>query len=353
VYLYETTVRVPLLVAPAGGPAAGAVVTRDAVSLADVAPTLLDLNGLKTPSGLDGRSLLPALQAPPADPAPPRRIFVEAYAPFAAYGWSPMYAVIEGSRKVTVGRRAEAFDLAADPAEAKPLSPAPDWAADLAGSGRAQLGTTEPPPGLREQVRRLVDDLDPPWNYSPICMEKTDFPDPRDRIALHGILFRARIDSYWKVAGRAANAARDEVLPKDPSNYTALDLTAALSLRNGWTEYLFHDLELIQCNYPLRPLAYHYYAHALEKQGDMARAEKALRLYALLDPEHEEPHYDLAVRAAQAGRKDEALDHLARSIRYGAEDLDYIRRDGRLASLREDPRFAALVGPVAPPKPSR
>jgi hypothetical protein len=59
------------------------------------------------------------------------------------------------------------------------------------------------------------------------------------------------------------------------------------------------------------------------------------------------------VRAAQAGRKDEALDHLARSIRYGAEDLDYIRRDGRLASLREDPRFAALVGPVAPIKSSR
>lgn len=351
-YLYETTIRVPLIVVTAGDGKPG--VSREPVSLLDVAPTLLELNGLPPIPDTDGTSLKAALNGagvPSAKQA--RRIFVEAYAPFAAYGWSPMYAVIEGDRKIVSGRRVEAVDLAADPGEAKAMVPAPEWSAGLAAFGAPLLGSTDPPAGLRAQVRRLVDDLDPPWNYSPICMDKTEFPDPRDRVELNDPLFRMRIDAHWKVAGRAANSARDEVQPTDPSNYTALDMTASLSLRNGWTEYLNHDLEILQCNYPLRPLGYHYYAHGLEKAGDKTRAEKALKLYALLDPEHEEPYYDLAVLYAQSERKDLALDNLAKSLRYGAEDLDFIRRDGRLRSLRDDPRFVSLVGPVTPPAPSR
>jgi arylsulfatase A-like enzyme len=353
-YIYETTIRVPLIVAAAGGAAARGRTHAAPVSLVDIAPTLLELNGLAPRKPSDGRSLAPILAgAGAAARDADRMIFIEAFAPFAAAGWSPMYAVVNGDRKATVGTRTEAFDLAADPGEGTPLAPLPGWAGTLAAHGRPLLGSWEAAEDLKTRVRRLVDDLDPPWNYSPICMEKVEFPDPRDRIDLEGPLFRARVDSYHRVVGRAARIAEEEVLPKDRANYTALELAAGLALRNGWTEYLFNHLEIMQCNYPCRPGAYHFYAHHLEKQGDRERAEKALLLYALLDAENEEPYYDLAVLYAQSGRPDLAFENLEKSIRYGAEDLDYIRRDVRLKSLRDDPRFASLVGPVAGAAPSR
>ena len=43
-----------------------------------------------------------------------------------------------------------------------------------------------------------------------------------------------------------------------------------------------------------------------------------------------------------------ALDYLAKSIKYGAHDIAFIQKDGRLWKLHDDPRFAKLVGPMLP-----
>jgi arylsulfatase K len=58
--LFEGATRVPMIVA-GPGVRRGAVV-RDLVSLVDVYPTLMDMAGLPTPKGLDGRSLMPLLR---------------------------------------------------------------------------------------------------------------------------------------------------------------------------------------------------------------------------------------------------------------------------------------------------
>jgi uncharacterized sulfatase len=59
--LFENATRVPLVIAGAGVPR-GKVVTRP-VELLDVYPTLVGLTGLKTPPGLEGRSLAPAMKS--------------------------------------------------------------------------------------------------------------------------------------------------------------------------------------------------------------------------------------------------------------------------------------------------
>jgi arylsulfatase A-like enzyme len=56
--LYDNLIRVPLILSPPGGSAAGQRVM-ETVSLLDLMPTLLELGGVPVPDGLSGRSLVP------------------------------------------------------------------------------------------------------------------------------------------------------------------------------------------------------------------------------------------------------------------------------------------------------
>ncbi|MBU1909866.1 MAG: hypothetical protein KJ726_07465 [Verrucomicrobia bacterium] len=56
--------------------------------------------------------------------------------------------------------------------------------------------------------------------------------------------------------------------------------------------------------------------------------------------------YNLACSCALTGRVDEALDALACAVKAGYNDADWMSRDRDLKSLREDPRFRALLRKV-------
>ncbi len=356
IYLYETTIRVPLIVVPAGAgtapPGAAGRVVREAVGLVDLAPTILERAGVAPPARTDGRSLAAILASAAMKTGAPRRLFAEAAQPHAAYGWSPLFAVIEGDHKIVAGRRLEAFALDADPDEAKPLSPVPGWASALEAFGRPLLGSLDPPGELRRKVLAGAAELDLPWRESPICLEKQSWPDPRDRVVLNDILFRARIASDQGLPGSASTMSRNQILPVDPANFSALAMVSSVALRNGDHATLMEELEILQCDYPLRAVSYHYFGHDLQRRKEMAGAEKAFRLCSVIEPRNEEPFYDLAALYALEGKKDLALDYLRRSIERGATDFGFIRTDPQLASLRKDPRFVSLVGTSpSPPSP--
>jgi arylsulfatase A-like enzyme len=83
------------------------------VSLADVAPTILDVLGLAVPSSMQGRSLRAALVG---DPIEPRPVF---------FGWNAVRArgVLFGHVKlVRTGDRAWLYNLASDPGEVGPVN---------------------------------------------------------------------------------------------------------------------------------------------------------------------------------------------------------------------------------------
>src|SRR5215208_378310 len=66
---YEESVRVPLVIS---GPSVAAGSTTDNLVLnTDYFPTFMDLAGAQTPSYVDGRSLVPLLEPPPPESAPP------------------------------------------------------------------------------------------------------------------------------------------------------------------------------------------------------------------------------------------------------------------------------------------
>jgi arylsulfatase A-like enzyme len=85
--VYQSTLRVPLIVAGAGLPAAA---RRDAVvQNIDVAPTVLDLLGVQPPADMEGASLVGLVRG--TTTAPPR--------PYAFIEWQDvLYAVTDGSR---------------------------------------------------------------------------------------------------------------------------------------------------------------------------------------------------------------------------------------------------------------
>jgi arylsulfatase A-like enzyme/Flp pilus assembly protein TadD len=113
---YQTTLRVPLLVkAPGAKPG---IVVAEPVSLADIAPTILDLAGLPIPAGLDGTSLREALRG--REPAR-RALYFETLAGSLSFGWSPIEGVRRGKWKLIRSSDPELFDLDSDPAETNNL----------------------------------------------------------------------------------------------------------------------------------------------------------------------------------------------------------------------------------------
>ncbi|PYT16680.1 MAG: hypothetical protein DMF51_04145, partial [Acidobacteria bacterium] len=322
-YLFETTARVPLIVIPAPdrtGPgrdasrAAGGApeVVKQTIGLIDVAPTIYALAGVTPPASLDGRSQREVVTG--AKPgAPAQRLFlVEAMEPLLAYGWSPMYAVIEGDHKIVQATRVEAFDLGSDPGETKPIQPIPDWAERLKAFGQPLARQPELAEPEKMRILEAAAALDLPWKDRPTCLEKNSFADPRDRIDLNDRLFRARVAMDQGMIGLAGTLSQ-EVLQSDPGNFTALELVSFLLVRNGPALMLMDSLEVLQCNYPLRGSGYHIYGHEMQKERKFDKAEKALNVFKLIDPTGEEPYYDLAGVYAEQDQRDRAFEYLAKA----------------------------------------
>jgi len=139
-FMHEESLRVPLLVFDPRAPARQRGQVSDAMALnLDIAPTLLELAGLRAPEAMQGRSLLPLLR----DPKQPGRdaFFYEhlyTHAPKPPRHIEPCEGVRERDWKYIVwldqtgAAREELYDLRADPLETKNLAAAPSAAAKLA-----------------------------------------------------------------------------------------------------------------------------------------------------------------------------------------------------------------------------
>jgi hypothetical protein len=369
VYLYETTIRVPLLIAPSSAGTARGRVVDEPVSLVDLAPTILMLAGVPVPTGLDGVGLSRFLADEPAakettakdkkgsrhakagrggeSTAPgERRLYAEAVMPLDAYGWSPLFAVIEGNRKIVQGARLEAFDLAVDPAEQKPITPVPSWAAGLASMGAPLLGRLGPGDEEKRRIMAAAEALPLPWADSPFCAEKDSRPDPRDpdRVALNAKLFEGRIFMEQGFVGYSFLSAQ-ATLESDPANLSALDFVVFLGLRNRWGDMLLEPLETLQCDYPYRGVGYHYLGHLYEEDAKAEKALAAFRVFAMAEPWSTEAELDIAAALDSLGRTNEALEHVAKAVALGFHETKASLRDPRLTKLRKDPRYVDVVSP--------
>lgn len=225
--LYNGALRVPLIAHLPGRVPAGQRV-REAVSLADVFPTVLDfVVGRRT-----GRGFARALKG--------RRIgsgtcYAETSLPFLQFGWSPMRAVVEGNLKLIEGAARELYDLERDPKEKDNIVHSRARQADAMVSVMAGVEA-----GLRHHaaaaVRLTPEDeriltslgyasgLDSTRKPAPEVI----LPDVRDRIGLLDDVNRARQALSGDHAEEALSLAQNAVA-HDPGNVEfELVLAAAL-----------------------------------------------------------------------------------------------------------------------------
>ena len=161
--LYRELVHVPLVIRPPGeqADAARGKTHEQAVSLVDVAATVLDLLQVPPPPTLHGRSLLPILTDREGEA--PERIAVSEWQDRRALVWGGYKAFFSGDELERVVRRspsgdpAEAEDLAAaDPAlRQAAIDRYQRWLERCASSGSLAEEGAAIDPGIAEQLRAL------------------------------------------------------------------------------------------------------------------------------------------------------------------------------------------------------
>ena len=139
VFCYQENLRVPLIFHAPGSLPPGLALPQKS-SLVDIMPTILDLLQLPVPAGLQGRSLLAAMQR---RELPGRDLYLESFFGRDAFQCAPVLGIIRDGFKFLDLPRPELYDLDRDPGEKENLA-----------SAEAALGR-KLKAGLRELSGRL------------------------------------------------------------------------------------------------------------------------------------------------------------------------------------------------------
>ncbi len=304
-FVYDTTLRVPLILRGTGVPVGRRV--KGAVGLVDLAATVADLAGS---AGLPGSSLRSQWSAAPRPLGP---LYAETLAPQLDFGWSDLRAWREGRYKLIRAPKPELFDVAADPGETINLiAREPARAAQMAAALEAVLeGEVASPravdPETAERLRSL--------GYAQGPGGSGSGADPKDRTT---------------VARRIAQAVGPFEGPEDVARtYRAI---AGLD--------------------PGNPLVNFRLADALLRAG---HSHEAIPFFARVvdgGPRSADPFVGLATAYAQEGRLDEAKQVLERALvvdpasgqaRYNLGEIARSRGDDVVARKMYE---AALADPL-------
>jgi arylsulfatase A-like enzyme/Tfp pilus assembly protein PilF len=328
-FVYDAAVRIPLILAGPGIPAAEVA---DQVRIVDVLPTVLARLGLPVPEAVQGVDLLPLA-------AGERLRLVahsESWFPRYHYGWSELQSIQDGRYKLIKAPRRELYDLEADPEEQRNLA---EEQADLADRMEGALDQLlaevtgdaagrGPQPVDAETAERLQA-LGYLGGSSSAAVLDDDRPrgDPKDKIGLYNLLKEAT----------AASVAGD------------LDVAVA-TVRRALAE----DPEIVEAHMLL--------GNVLRKDDRHDEAVAAYRDALALDPEHREALYSLALAYKETGHLDEALAGLERAAELDPKNgkviwqiADVRMRQGRFADAEAEllraldldldrPRFLLKLG---------
>ena len=272
-FIYDATMAVPLIFHfPGRLPAAEHQLT---VGLVDIAPTVLDLLGLKTPQNLDGRSLQPLLKGGELPSAP---AWSETWQPWTSYGWSPLKSVRLDEWKLIAAPKPELYNVAADPGEKRNLV-------------REERGRAH-------ELARHMEELE----SRPPVGETAAAGDAETLAALRALGY---------VGGGASAAEPGEGLadPKDRAAEREMLTAADELLRRGDFRGAVAQLDKVLAKEPDNRFAVSRSGEALVQLGDLEKGIERLQQAVALDPERAEVRELLGVALVRAGKLNEALPH--------------------------------------------
>ena len=305
VFVYDTTLHVPLIITGPGVPAGGRITA--AVNLVDVAPTVVKALGLPTLDA-DGVDLSPALSGvEPAD----RVLYAETFAPLLDFGWSPLRAVRHGGWKYIEAPKPELYHVAGDPKEtANTASAQSPRATTMRGQverfSSADIpvtARTDPEASARLQALGYVTGR----REAPGAAR----PDPKDKRELAARI--ARVTS-GELQGTALTAALREILREDPANPQANLRLGFVLLESGrCADAIPHFRGAIDAKVPSADA--HLGLAACQAAGrDFTGAATTLRAGERVEPGNPIVLANLGVVLSDGGQPLQALDPLQRAL---------------------------------------
>jgi choline-sulfatase len=296
VFLYDSTLHVPLIIAGPGVPA-GRVIEEQVRSI-DVMPTILAFLHLSPGNEAQGANLWPVMERSTGSPTD--SAYLETIYPRTYLGWSELRGVRTDKWAFISAPKSELYDLESDPGETNNVVDRHPEVADvlrtrmwtLSGlsSGREELV----PSPLDDQTRRQLNALGYVSAGTPRRIDLgTAAPDPKDRV---------------------------EVLK-------ALDSTGALLSKEHYAEAA-QIMERWLPRDPTNPLIHIYLATALDKMGDYHREVQVYQDALAQKIETGEIDSRLGKAYLRLQELDKAVEALTRAVTLDPLDLDSFRNLG-------------------------
>lgn len=353
VFLYQSTLHVPLLIRVPGSWPAGRKVDAP-VSLADVMPTLLAALGLPPQPKLDGADLAPLVRGTGAPPS--REVYAESYLPRLQFRFSPLTMLRAGHLKYVDAPLPEMYDLAADPGESENLSAiagrrseADDLARRLAAFvSRADSGASARASGAldAESEARLRS-----LGYASAgTLAAGSGGRGRDPKTMTDYLAR-----YDRAVGLVASGKIDEglgelraLVPEAPENYMARYQLAAGLIAAGRTAEARRELDRVVAEAPEFGNGHLMLAGCLGDLGELDAAIERFEKAAALLPTQAEPKLAEGRLLERRGRFDAAADAYLEALARepgsaeAADALETLRR-GRGDDSRVIADFRSLT----------
>ena len=258
VFLYDSTLHVPLILKLAGVAQRGIVVDAQ-VRSTDILPTILSLTNTVAPAELNGESLVPLIKG---QTQPSRSLLGETDYPLR-WGWAPLRALRADNMKLIEAPRPEFYNLLSDPSELKNLF-TPD-------SAQVQ--------SLRAEMAKWKSKLPAATSAATAAT----LPDPKDKIEVQNLLHRAMLASDDDRPSDARDYL-EKALALDPASPTALRQLGELELVAGdWDKAATHLKRAVEVR-PDDSTASFELGQALEKSGNWAGARDALEASLKLAP---------------------------------------------------------------------
>ena len=315
IFLYNTTVHVPLLFSFPSHLAAGRTVSAG-VRLIDIAPTILDLMKWEPGPNMQGDSLLPALEGREFAFLPS---YSETDYPRSGFGWAPLYCYTTQQWKYIDAPRPELYDRAADPEELKNLvTERPDVASGLlrdlndlrSGMVKRDAQNVE----LDERGRRALSSLGYVGATTPNADDDGKArPDPKDMIPVYRRLTEAHTlcaEQRWAEAVQILESLLADKQESDALHCLLGD--AYLQLRR------FKEAER-EYSASLRTLPdgsqrWCKLGDALVSQSKVAEAITCYQQSIAASPNNAMAHNRLGIVYVQQRQLDKAYEHLSKCV---------------------------------------